>query len=64
MKTKSCYSTCIVAVLCISHVAFSTALDDYVALPDSNFSWSQYGPSEYTDHLYLVTPARGPMFLK
>ncbi len=47
MKTKFYYSACIVAVLCISHVAFSTALDDYVAMPDSNFSWSQYGPSVY-----------------
>lgn len=47
MKTKSYYSACIVGVLCISHVAFSTALDDYVAMPVDNFSWSQYGPSEY-----------------
>ncbi len=47
MKTKSYYSACIVGVLCISHVAFSTALDDYAAMPENNFSWSQYGPSEY-----------------
>lgn len=47
MKTKSYYSACIVGVLCISHVAFSTALDDYAAMPDTNFSWSQYGLSKY-----------------
>jgi PhoPQ-activated pathogenicity-related protein len=41
MKTRSFCAACVIAVFCLQGSVFSTPLDDYVALPDANFSWSQ-----------------------
>jgi PhoPQ-activated pathogenicity-related protein len=47
MKTRVGALVFVMGILCIGPMAFSTALDDYVAMPDANFSYSQYGSSVF-----------------
>ncbi|MEN8126276.1 MAG: PhoPQ-activated protein PqaA family protein [Planctomycetota bacterium] len=41
MKTKSYSALSLLGLLCISGLGFSTPLDDYIALPDPNFTWTE-----------------------
>lgn len=52
MKRKLHSALFILGLLCISSPAFSTPLDDYIALPDDNFYWNQV--DELTQIIWII----------
>lgn len=52
MKTRSTCAAWVITLFVVQGIGFSTALDDYVAAPDANFSWSQI---DSQSHLLTLT---------